>query len=108
MKILLKIAYLGTAYCGYQVQPNGVTVQQRLGEAAKAVFGFECDIVGCSRTDSGVHARGFQATVTKKGTDALETAVPVERIPRALNVNLPSDISVLSIWAQKRRMENKE
>ena len=95
MKILLKIAYLGTAYCGYQVQPNGVTVQQRLGEAAKAVFGFECDIVGCSRTDSGVHARGFRATVTQKGTDTLDTTVPVERIPRALNVHLPSDISVL-------------
>ena len=99
MKVLLKIAYLGTAYCGYQVQPNGVTVQQRLGEAAKAVFGFDCDIVGCSRTDSGVHARGFQATVTKKGTDTLDTTVPVARIPRALNVNLPSDISVLEAVA---------
>ena len=99
MKILLKIAYLGTAYCGYQVQPNGVTVQQRLNEAAKAVFGFDCDVVGCSRTDSGVHARGFCATVAKKGTDTLETTVPAERIPRAMNVHLPSDISVLSAVA---------
>ena len=96
MKILLKIAYLGTAYCGYQVQPNGVTVQQKLNEAAKAVFGFDCDIVGCSRTDSGVHARAFCATITKKGTDRLETAVPEDRIPRAMNVNLPSDICVFS------------
>ena len=75
MKILLKIAYLGTAYCGYQVQPNGVTVQQKLNEAAKAVFGFDCDVVGCSRTDSGVHARGFCATVAKKGTDVLESSL---------------------------------
>ena len=97
MKILLKIAYLGTAYCGYQVQPNGVTVQAKLNEAARAVFGFDCDIVGCSRTDSGVHARGFCATVTKKGTDSLEASIPTDRIPRAMNVNLPADISVLLI-----------
>lgn len=95
MKILLKIAYLGTAYCGYQVQPNGVTVQEKLNEAARAVFGFDCDIVGCSRTDSGVHARGFCAAVTKKGSASLETSVPAARIPRALNVHLPDDISVL-------------
>lgn len=99
MKILLKIAYLGTGYCGYQVQPNGTTVQEKLNEAAKCVFGFDCDIIGCSRTDSGVHARGFCATVTKKGTGALETAVPTQRIPRAMNVNLPPDIAVLSAHA---------
>ncbi len=95
MKILVKLAYLGTAYCGYQVQPNGVTVQEKLNEAARAVFGFDCDIVGCSRTDSGVHARGFCATVTQKGTGALKTTVPTDRIPRAMNVNLPPDIAVL-------------
>lgn len=96
MKILLKIAYLGTAYCGYQVQPTGVTVQQKLNEAARALFGFDCDIVGCSRTDSGVHARAFSATVAKKGTGTLETTVPAARIPRAMNMYLPPDIAVLA------------
>ena len=96
MKVLLKIAYLGTAYCGYQVQPNGITVQEKLNQAARAVFSFDCDIVGCSRTDSGVHARGFCATVTKKGTDTLDTTVPLDRIPRAMNVHLPCDIAVYS------------
>ena len=95
MKLLLKIAYLGTNYSGYQVQPNGVTVQQRLNEATKALFGFDCDIVGCSRTDSGVHARGFVCAVTRRGEDVLPTTVPVSRIPRALNVLLPADIAVL-------------
>ena len=66
MKILLTISYIGTNYCGYQVQPNGVSVQQKLNEAAKKLFGYDCDIVGCSRTDSGVHANCFCATVTKK------------------------------------------
>ncbi|MBE6604856.1 MAG: tRNA pseudouridine(38-40) synthase TruA [Ruminococcaceae bacterium] len=95
MKILLKIAYVGTAYCGYQVQPNGVTVQERLNEATRAVFGVDCDVVGCSRTDSGVHARAFCATIAEKGKPYLQTTVPVARVPRALNVHLPDDIAVL-------------
>ena len=94
MKILLKIAYLGTAYCGYQVQPNGVSIQQRLNEAARAVFGFDCDIVGCSRTDSGVHANEFCATVAKKGEGFLPTSIPPERIPLAMSAHLPNDIAV--------------
>ena len=96
MKILLKIAYIGTAYCGYQVQPNGVSIQQKLNEAAKALFGFPCDIVGCSRTDSGVHAKEFCATVAKKGTDALETSIPLSRIPLAMSAHLPQDICVFA------------
>ncbi len=94
MKILIKIAYDGSAYCGYQVQPNGVTVQQRLNEAAEAVFGYPCDIVGCSRTDSGVHAMEFCATVAKKGQENLQTSIPIERIPLAMSAHLPADISV--------------
>lgn len=94
MKILIKISYVGTAYCGYQVQPNGVSVQQKLNEAALATFGFDCDVVGCSRTDSGVHANCFCATVSKKGENALETAIPIERIPLALSAYLPQDIAV--------------
>lgn len=97
MKLLLKIAYVGTAYCGYQVQPNGVTVQEKLNEAARAVFGVECDVVGCSRTDSGVHARAFCATITERGKSYLETTVPAARVARALNVHLPDDIAVLDV-----------
>jgi len=99
MKILIKIAYDGTAYCGYQVQPNGVTVQQRLNEAAEAVFGYPCDIVGCSRTDSGVHALEFCATVSKKSQESLQTSIPIERIPLAMSAHLPTDISVYdAVW----------
>ena len=93
-KILLTISYVGTAYCGYQVQPNGITVQEMLNRAAEALFGFPCDIVGCSRTDSGVHARGFCATVAKKGEGHLACSIPAERIPRAFNAHLPADIAV--------------
>lgn len=95
-KILLEIAYLGTAYCGYQVQPSKPTVQAALNAATSSLFGFECDIVGCSRTDSGVHANQFFATVTKKGSCTLQTDVPIEKIPAALCFYLPDDISVRS------------
>ena len=101
MKVLLRIAFLGKAYCGYQVQPNGITVQQKLNEAAKALFGFDCDIVGCSRTDSGVHANDFCVAVTKKGESFLDTSVPIEKIPQAMSFWLPSDISVFSAdWVE--------
>ena len=94
MKLLLKISYLGSAYCGYQVQPNAVSIQQKLNEAALAVFGYDCDIVGCSRTDSGVHANEFCATVSKKGTESLDTHISAERIPFAFCAHLPEDIAV--------------
>lgn len=96
MKVLLRIAFLGKAYCGYQVQPNGITVQQRLNEATRSLFGYDCDVVGCSRTDSGVHANEFCVAVTKKGECFLESSVPIEKIPQALAYWLPDDISVLS------------
>ena len=94
MKLLIKISYMGTHYCGYQVQPNGISIQQKLNEATRAVFGVDCDIVGCSRTDSGVHANEFCATVAQKGTAFLETSIPIERIPLALSNYLPTDICV--------------
>lgn len=102
MKILLRISYLGTNYCGYQVQPNGVTVQQKLNEAALTLFGYPCDVVGCSRTDSGVHAHEFCATVAKKGTDTIETSIPIERLPLALSAHLPEDICVFdAMWVSE-------
>ena len=96
MKLFLKIAFRGTAYRGYQVQNNAPTVQQMLNEVALRVFGFECDIVGCSRTDSGVHANEFCITVTQKGCSELNHSIPIEKIPLAFNALLPEDISVFS------------
>lgn len=97
MKLFLKISYLGTAYSGYQTQKNGLGIQQVLGEAAARLFGFECDICGCSRTDRGVHANEFCLTVCRRRTDSLETAIPDDGILRALNTYLPPDIAVRSV-----------
>lgn len=88
--LLLTISFLGTAYHGWQIQKNAVTVQQRLQEALKAVLGKQPEIKGCSRTDTGVHAERFCVSVKT------ESRIPCDRLPVALNVNLPKDIAVVS------------
>ncbi len=93
-KLLLYLRYDGASFCGYQAQQNGYTVQAALNEGTEALFGHPCDITGCSRTDSGVHARMFCATVTAKGQSTLNTTVPLDRIPRALNTKLPDALAV--------------
>ena len=97
MKLLLKISFLGTNYNGYQVQPDKPTVQRELNEASKRIFGFDCDVVGCSRTDSGVHANEFFVCVSKKGENSLNCTIPMDKAPLAFNSVLPDDISVLEV-----------
>lgn len=99
MKIALRLSYLGTDFCGYQVQPGVPTVQSALNDATKGLFGVDCDITGCSRTDSGVHANDFCVAVTEKGRSYLNTTVPLDKIPIALNVRLPLGIAVRSAEA---------
>ena len=94
MKLFIKVSYRGTNYAGYQIQKNAPTVQQKLNDAAKSIFGSDCDITGCSRTDSGVHANEFCAVVTNKGSDSLDTKISTKSIPLAFCAHLPDDISV--------------
>jgi len=96
MKLFLRISYLGTNFRGYQVQGDTPTVQKALNEAARSLFSYDCDITGCSRTDSGVHANDFCVTISKKGIDSIECSIDPAKIPYALNVRLPEDISVRS------------
>ena len=58
------------------------------------MFGFACDIVGCSRTDSGVHANEFCATVAKKGEASLPSGISNAKVPLAMSAHLPADICV--------------
>ena len=87
-RIKLTVAYDGTNYCGWQVQPNGITVQEVLNRALSDLLGTEIRTTGASRTDSGVHARG---TVAVFETDA---RMPAERFAFALNTYLPEDIRI--------------
>ena len=86
--IYLEISYNGSNYHGWQVQPNGVTVQEKLQKAIEEVFGKKENVIGCSRTDAGVHANMFCCNFRTDGN------VPAEKIPAALNANLPYDIAV--------------
>ena len=90
MKHLLTLSYLGTAYSGFQVQPNAKTVQAALQAAATRIFDTPCGVSGCSRTDSGVHANEYLAVVEEHGT----SGIPESAVPRAMNTYLPTDISV--------------
>ena len=58
-RLLIKIKYDGTAYHGYQVQNNALTVQEVFQDAVEKVFNKRLDVIGCSRTDSGVHANMY-------------------------------------------------
>ena len=89
MKYLLTISYDGRSYCGYQKQKNGVSVQEKLTDAASALFGEGTKITGCSRTDSGVHAFRFKATLESENA-----RIKSEKLPSALNAHLPAYISV--------------
>ena len=101
MKLFIQLSFVGTDYSGWQKQKNRITVQEKLTDAAKELFGFDCDVTGCSRTDSGVHANSFCATVTQKGENFIETTIPTGKIPRAFNNFLPNDIAVISAeWVE--------
>lgn len=87
-RILLTLRYDGTAYHGWQVQPNGVTVQQVLQDAVEKVTGLRSGITGCSRTDAGVHADMFCCTFDS------DTPLRGDKLCSALNFHLPRDVSV--------------
>lgn len=89
MRILLKISYIGTNYHGWQVQPNGITIQETLQKALMTLYGHQVGITGCSRTDAGVHANEFYCHYD------VEKIIPEKGIVSALNVALPDDISVI-------------
>ncbi len=87
-RFLLTIAYDGSRYCGWQVQKNGLAVQQVVQDALEAVLQWRPGLTGCSRTDAGVHARMFCAHF-----DA-EIALPPLKLVAAVNAHLPRDIVV--------------
>ncbi|MBE5924356.1 MAG: tRNA pseudouridine(38-40) synthase TruA [Lachnospiraceae bacterium] len=88
MRIKLTVAYDGTNYCGWQIQKNGITVEEVLNKTLSKFFKEEITVIGASRTDSGVHAMGnvavFDADVT----------MPPDKISYAINNLLPDDIRI--------------
>lgn len=90
-KIKLTIAYDGTAYHGWQIQPNGITIQERLQQALATITGESLTVYGSGRTDAGVHAWGQVAHIQTF------TTIPLNGLWRGLNALLPDDIVIRSL-----------
>ena len=87
--IALKLMYVGTAYHGWQVQKNAVTVAETLEKCLALVVGHPVKCTGAGRTDAGVHA---EVDVANFRTSS---SIPCDRLPLAVNTRLPDDIVVV-------------
>jgi tRNA pseudouridine38-40 synthase len=87
-RVKLIVAYDGTNYSGWQVQPNALTVEEVLNETLSDLLGEPITVTGASRTDSGVHSLGNVAVFDTN------TRIPAEKISYALNQRLPDDIKI--------------
>ena len=85
----LIVAYDGTNYCGWQVQPGVPTIEGELNKALTKLTGEEIQVIGASRTDAGVHAFGNVAVFDS------DTPVPGDKLLFALNPRLPEDIRIV-------------
>ncbi len=89
-RIMLVIAYDGTAYCGWQIQNNAVTVEEKITNAIAELTGETIELIGASRTDAGVHACGNVAVFDT------DSRIPADKFSYALNQRLPEDIVIQS------------
>lgn len=88
MRVKLVVAYDGTNYCGWQIQPNAATFESVLNTALSRLLKEDIKVIGASRTDSGVHAYGNVAVFDTN------TTIPAEKISYALNTMLPDDVKI--------------
>lgn len=89
-RIKLIIAYDGTKYCGWQLQPEKLTVEAVINKGLSELLNENISVIGASRTDSGVHAKGNVAVFDT------DSKIPADKICLALNQRLPEDIRVQS------------
>ena len=87
--LALKLMYNGTAYHGWQVQKNAVSVAETLEKALSTVVGHPVKCTGAGRTDAGVHAQVYVANFRTT------SRIPCDRLPLAVNTRLPDDIVVV-------------
>jgi len=87
-RIMLIVAYDGTNYHGWQIQKNGITIEEVLNKALSDLLQEPIEVIGASRTDSGVHAMGNLAVFDTT------SRIPAEKFTYALNQRLPEDIRI--------------
>lgn len=90
MIVKLTVSYDGTNYCGWQVQPNKITVQEVVEKALFTLTGEKIKVIGSGRTDAGVHAEGQVAHFKREKEN-----IPPEKFALALNIILPDDVKVV-------------
>ncbi|MFB9843445.1 tRNA pseudouridine(38-40) synthase TruA [Mucilaginibacter ginsenosidivorans] len=95
-RYFIELTYDGTAYHGWQVQPNAVTVQELLDRSLATVLRQPVETLGCGRTDTGVHATQFFAHLDVEAMDLGPSAVDQKTI-HSLNAVLPKDIAIKRI-----------
>ena len=87
-RIMLTVAYDGTNYHGWQIQKNGETIEGILNRCLSELLQEKIEVIGASRTDSGVHALGNVAVFDT------DSRIPAEKFPYALNARLPEDVKI--------------
>lgn len=95
-RYFLKLAYNGSAYCGWQIQPNAISVQQYIENGLTTLTGVKCAVTGCGRTDTGVHASQFYAHFDSEEAYSQEVLI---HLTFRLNRFLPKDILIEEIRA---------
>ncbi len=101
MRYVMKIAYDGTDYAGWQRQKNALSVQEVLEGSIERALGIAVRVVASGRTDAGVHAVG---QVCHFDSDAL--TIPPERLPDCLNCFLPRDIRLIDGWGADENFDS--
>ena len=88
-RIMLIVSYSGANYCGWQKQNNAISVEEVINNKLSELLKEDICIIGASRTDSGVHAKGNVAVFDTDST------IPPDKIAYALNAKLPDDIRIM-------------
>ena len=101
MRFVLKIAYDGTAYAGWQRQKNALSVQEALETAIQTALGADVRVTASGRTDAGVHAAGQICHF-----DSESITVPPEKMPDCLNKFLPADVRILEGWGAREDFDS--
>lgn len=106
-RVMLTVSYDGTAYCGWQIQPGKKTIEGVLNHCIFELTGEAAEVIGASRTDSGVHALGNIAVFDT------ESSIPAEKFSYALNQRLPEDIRIreareVDLTFHPRRCESRK
>ncbi len=89
-RVILTVAYDGTGYCGWQIQPDKPTIEGILNAELSRLLGEDIHVIGASRTDTGVHALGAVCVFDT------ESSIPADKFSFALNQSLPDDIRIMS------------